>query len=70
MTVLEFRGEDHAKLKKLANIEEKITIEANDLREDFLHDVSDMKNVLEAKDRKKAGMTVSPYGLTLMEVTY
>jgi tRNA pseudouridine38-40 synthase len=29
-----------------------------------------MKNVLEAKDRKKAGMTVSPYGLTLMEVTY
>ena len=29
-----------------------------------------MKEVLEAKDRCKAGMTVSPYGLTLMEVTY
>lgn len=29
-----------------------------------------MKEVLDAKDRKKAGMTVSPYGLTLMEVTY
>lgn len=29
-----------------------------------------MKKVLEAKDRRKAGQTVSPYGLTLMEVTY
>ena len=29
-----------------------------------------MKNVLEAKDRSKAGQTVSPYGLTLVEVTY
>ena len=29
-----------------------------------------MKDVLEAKDRTKAGQTVSPYGLTLMEVTY
>jgi tRNA pseudouridine38-40 synthase len=29
-----------------------------------------MKEVLDAKDRRKAGMTVSPYGLTLMEVTY
>ncbi|MBR5555553.1 tRNA pseudouridine(38-40) synthase TruA [bacterium] len=29
-----------------------------------------MKNVLEAKDRRKAGPTVNPYGLTLMEVTY
>lgn len=29
-----------------------------------------MKNVLEAKDRRKAGMTVSPYGLTLMKVMY
>lgn len=29
-----------------------------------------MKEVLESKDRKKAGMTVSPYGLTLMKVTY
>ena len=29
-----------------------------------------MKNVLEAKDRRKAGQNVSPYGLTLVEVTY
>ena len=29
-----------------------------------------MKEVLEAKDRTKAGMTVSPYGLTLMKVMY
>jgi len=29
-----------------------------------------IKNVLEAKDRRKAGQTVSPYGLTLMKVTY
>ena len=29
-----------------------------------------MKNVLEAKDRRKAGQTVSPYGLTLLEVQY
>ena len=29
-----------------------------------------MKDVLEAKDRRKAGQTVEPYGLTLMEVTY
>lgn len=29
-----------------------------------------MKEVLEAKDRRKAGATVSPYGLTLMKVTY
>ena len=29
-----------------------------------------MKDVLEAKDRTKAGQTVSPYGLTLMEVKY
>lgn len=29
-----------------------------------------MKYVLEAKDRRKAGQTVSPYGLTLVEVTY
>lgn len=29
-----------------------------------------MKDVLEAKDRRKAGMTVSPYGLTLMKVMY
>ena len=29
-----------------------------------------MKDVLEAKDRTKAGQTVSPYGLTLMKVRY
>ncbi len=29
-----------------------------------------MKNVLEAKDRRKAGQTVSPYGLTLIKVEY
>ncbi len=29
-----------------------------------------MKNVLDAKDRRKAGQNVSPYGLTLVEVTY
>ncbi|MDR1168401.1 MAG: tRNA pseudouridine(38-40) synthase TruA [Heliobacteriaceae bacterium] len=29
-----------------------------------------MKNVLEAKDRRKAGKTVSPYGLALVEVKY
>ena len=29
-----------------------------------------MKNVLESKDRTKAGRTVSPYGLTLMKVEY
>ncbi len=29
-----------------------------------------MKDVLEAKDRCKAGQTVSPYGLTLLEVQY
>ena len=31
---------------------------------------SNMKNVLDAKDRRKAGQTVRPYGLTLLEVTY
>lgn len=31
---------------------------------------SHMKDVLDAKDRRKAGQTVSPFGLTLMEVTY
>ncbi len=29
-----------------------------------------MKEVLEAKDRRKAGQTVSPYGLTLIRVEY
>lgn len=29
-----------------------------------------IKNVLEAKDRRKAGQTVSPYGLTLVRVEY
>lgn len=32
--------------------------------------VEHMKNVLEAKDRRKAGQTVSPYGLTLIKVSY
>jgi len=32
--------------------------------------VEHMKEVLEAHDRRKAGQTVSPYGLTLMKVTY
>lgn len=31
---------------------------------------SKMKEVLDAKDRRKAGATVSPYGLTLLEVQY
>ena len=31
---------------------------------------SHMKDVLDAKDRRKAGQTVNPYGLTLIEVTY
>ena len=32
--------------------------------------VEHMKEVLEVHDRRKAGQTVSPYGLTLMKVTY
>ena len=32
--------------------------------------IEHMKEVLEAHDRRKAGQTVSPYGLTLMEVKY
>ena len=32
--------------------------------------VEHMKDVLEVRDRKKAGRTVSPYGLTLMKVRY
>ena len=32
--------------------------------------VEHMKEVLEAHDRRKAGQTVSPFGLTLMKVTY
>lgn len=32
--------------------------------------VEHMKNVLEARDRRKAGQTVSPYGLTLVKVNY
>ena len=32
--------------------------------------VEHMKNVLEAHDRRKAGQTISPYGLTLVEVKY
>lgn len=36
-------------LKKLANIEEKVTIEAYDLKEDFLHNIAELKNVIEVK---------------------
>lgn len=32
--------------------------------------IEHMKNVLEVHDRRKAGQTVSPYGLTLMRVDY
>ena len=32
--------------------------------------IEHMKDVLEAKDRRKAGQTVSPYGLTLIKVSY
>ena len=32
--------------------------------------VEHMKEVLEAKNRRKAGQTVSPFGLTLMKVSY
>lgn len=32
--------------------------------------VEHMQEVLEARDRRKAGQTVSPYGLTLMKVEY
>ena len=32
--------------------------------------VEHMKDVLEARDRRKAGQTVSPYGLTLVNVEY
>ena len=32
--------------------------------------IEHMKNVLEACDRRKAGQTVSPYGLTLIKVSY
>lgn len=32
--------------------------------------IEHMKNVLEACDRRKAGQTVSPFGLTLMKVSY
>ena len=41
-----------------------LEIEGHNLRPEH------MLEVLEAKDRRKAGQTVSPYGLTLMEVTY
>lgn len=41
-----------------------LMIERNQLPPEF------MKEVLELKDRKKAGKTVSPYGLTLMKVDY
>ena len=32
--------------------------------------IEHMKDVLEACDRRKAGQTVSPFGLTLMKVSY
>ena len=32
--------------------------------------IEHMKKVLEACDRRKAGQTVSPFGLTLMKVSY
>lgn len=41
-----------------------LLIEKNNLPPGF------MKEILEAKDRTKAGKTVSPYGLTLMKVEY
>lgn len=41
-----------------------LMIERNHLPPEF------MKEVLESKDRTKAGKTVSPYGLTLMKVEY
>ena len=41
-----------------------LEIEGHNLKPEF------MKEVLEAKDRRKAGQTVSPYGLTLVEVKY
>lgn len=41
-----------------------LLIEKNDLPEDF------MKEILDGKDRTKAGKTVNPYGLTLMKVEY
>ena len=41
-----------------------LKIEGHDLAPEY------MKMVLEACDRRKAGQTVSPYGLTLMKVDY
>ncbi len=41
-----------------------LEIEGHDLPAEY------MKDVLEAKDRSKAGQTVSPYGLTLIKVEY
>lgn len=41
-----------------------LLIEKNDLPADF------MKEILDGKDRTKAGKTVNPYGLTLMKVEY
>lgn len=41
-----------------------LLIEKNDLPPEF------MKELLESKDRSKAGKTVNPYGLTLMKVEY
>lgn len=41
-----------------------LLIEKNDLTPEF------MKEVLESKDRTKAGKTVNPHGLTLMKIEY
>ena len=41
-----------------------LEIEGHNLKPEY------MKEVLEAKDRRKAGQTVSPFGLTLVEVKY
>ena len=46
-------------LKKLAKIEEKISVEVNDLPEDILHNISNIKNVVEVK-----------YGEGLLSVTF
>jgi ABC-2 type transport system ATP-binding protein len=46
-------------LKKLAKIEEKISVEVNDLSEEILHNISNLKNVVEVK-----------YGDGLLSVTF
>ena len=36
-------------IKKLSKVEEKISVEVEDLPEDLLHDISNMKNILDVK---------------------